>query len=128
METNLLRFIQILEGFKIKFKELHWNADSQHLHNLADEIYESLNQFQDEFAEEVFANYKKFESNSFKPIYGKTKLFIETLDKLTEFISIIKRKLVSHNDNSDIDNSGLIGLCDNYLHVFRKFQYLAKNF
>ena len=46
-------FLCVLEGFKTKFKNLHWSAYSNSIHVRVDELIDKISGYQDILAEEV---------------------------------------------------------------------------
>ncbi len=115
---NFFLALRKLEGFKIKFKELHWIATTKPEHDLCGEIYDALNEFQDEFAEQGFMVYGNFQPNTFIAISVYKENIFDTL-KLLKSFCIAVRRLIPANQ------VGQISLIDDFMGKVNKFQYLA---
>ena len=59
-------FLCVLEGFKTKFKNLHWSAYSNSIHVRVDELIDEISDYQDILAEEVQGIQGQFEPNFLK--------------------------------------------------------------
>ncbi len=107
-----------LEGFKVKFRELHWNAKLMSDHKLCDSLISSVTEFQDSFAEEGFPIFGKFNSGEFFPIQQFSDSTKETLFDLQTMIYNFKALL------TEPQYCSLSALCDNFLHEINKSIYL----
>lgn len=87
-QKDFFDFLRKLEAFKVRFKELHWNAGNTALHKLCDQVLDFLGEFQDEFAESGFIQFGKFSAGEFN---APTDLIVsETLkETLKELFSTI---------------------------------------
>jgi hypothetical protein len=122
MTTNQFKFaLIVLEAYKQRTKEIHWNAISIHEHKLADEVYLALNEFQDNFAEEGFIIFDKFNSLEFKTGTTNTSSsdLKDLLEKLKGTLIDIRIKMLS-------DEYGLLAIVDFFIHDVNKFIYLAE--
>lgn len=119
MKTIGLDYLGTLEGFKSKFKELHWTADSMVQHKLCDEVLDTLDGFQDSFAEELFGIYGKPSIGEF---VAKPKLNQDIPSALNEiFIETTSIREVIESEG----NEGLLAITDEFIHSINKFIYLA---
>lgn len=119
MDKNIhMVILGALEGFKIRFKELHWAAVTMVEHKLADDILSSLNSFQDEFAEEGFGIFGNPEIGDLIIEQIFTTNIIDTLDYLLNVLNQARKSAENF--------PGLLGITDAYIHDINKFKYLAK--
>ena len=51
-KSEFLSLLCTLEGFKVKFREFHWNTNLLSEHKLCDSVMDSIVDFQDNFAED----------------------------------------------------------------------------
>ena len=51
MNSKILTFINLLEGYKTAIKSLHWNSNSVAQHEKCDEVAEEIANFQDVVSE-----------------------------------------------------------------------------
>lgn len=110
-----------LEGFKIKFKEMHWITSNKNEHVLCDEINQAINEFQDSFAEEGLAIYSAFAPNTFLPILVEKTTVIDTLLLLTRFLDVVRGQILP----GSINEAGFLALIDEFIGKVTKFQYLS---
>lgn len=52
-QEAVLDFIKYIEGVRIRFRELHWSAERNSKHVLTDDIISSLEDFEDNIAEDL---------------------------------------------------------------------------
>lgn len=116
-------FLKDLEGYKVKFKELHWNAPTLNSHKLADSISDSLKEFQDSIAENGFSMNGKFANNTFFPNKIESSSVKETLILLTSTVIDFRRDVVV--DEQEINLNGILSVIDSYIHDLNKFLYLV---
>lgn len=119
METQkFLNYLNVLEGFKTVLKEQHWLAETLNNHQLVDNVLSSLNQFQDNFAEEGFIVFGTFAKNSFYSVKIANEDFEIILNKLTNLITNIRE--------DSLDFPGILAICDEFIHTLNKYKYLNK--
>lgn len=116
-------FLKDLEGYKVKFKELHWNALTLNSHKLADSISDSLKEFQDSIAEDGFSMNGKFVNNAFFPNKIESSTIKETLIMLTS--TVIDFRKENNILPQEIGLNGILSVCDAYIHDLNKFLYLV---
>ncbi len=105
-----------IEGFKSKFRELHWNAGLKSEHILCDDIMDSLTDFQDPFAESGFVFFGKLPTGTFIPETNYSQTIKEALKELLEVLYENKRLLVD-----DIKYCGLSAFVDDYINKVTRF-------
>jgi len=115
-KSDFLLLICYLEGFKTKFRELHWNAKLKSEHVLCDEIMDSIINFQDNFAEEGFTFFKKFNQGEFIPELNYSQTTISALNELLALLMENKILLIKN-----IEFCSLSALVDEMIHKVRKF-------
>jgi hypothetical protein len=119
-EIGFKEFLRTLEGYKSKFRELHWNAKLMSDHKLCDQIMSTIIEHQDEIAEEGFTIFGKFNFSEFQPICNcyanNTK---EALEELEVLIIDLKAAI-----NSDLQLCSISAILDVFLHDIRKYIYL----
>ena len=122
METsNFQELLQNLEGFKIKFRELHWNSTTLAEHKLCDSIMQSISEFQDEIAESGFGfGFTKFENDLFFPIQQYGNNCMEILE-LMDSMLITNKYLFALNDQFN----DFISIIDSFSLEIKKFKYLS---
>lgn len=120
-EDAVLEYIKNLEGYRIRMREIHWDARNNSLHKLADALMSDLEDYEDAIAED------------FMGLIGyriKVGAVVPKLPKSTEFKSLINEIL---NDTlrlksiiSDLPAwSGIANLIDDCVHNLQKSKYLA---
>jgi hypothetical protein len=119
-KSDFLSFLCSLEGFKVKFRELHWNAKNLSEHNLCDSIMSSITEYQDNIAEEGFTIFGKFSENEF---YGNLIFGNNTKEVLNQLLDIIyKQKILTTENNIFCSISSIL---DEFIHIIRKYIYLS---
>lgn len=119
LEDPFKEFICNLEGFKTKFKNLHWSAYNNSIHVRIDELIDIISDYQDILAEELQGIRGQFEPNFLK---GTNFDFtcphdaIATLiNKTTSFYSKIPEQY---------DYAGIKSECEAFLTQLHKYKYL----
>ena len=121
-QKDFFEFIQKLEGFKVRFKELHWNAIGTPEHLLIDRILDEISDFQDKFAETGFTVFGKFATGCFVAL---TELIVaentkDALQEVLETIFDVKELLINQPRLCDFS-----ALCDEGISLTRRLIYLA---
>lgn len=119
---RFLEHINFLEGYKVRIKELHWNADKLSTHDLCDEIAEHTLGYQDSIAEEGFVLFGKFEPGVFWPLEPSSTTINNLLNEMSNELILFKSEL--RDDSGKFD--GMLGNCDEFLHILNKFKYLTE--
>ena len=93
MKTNILNYINKLQGYKTAIKNLHWSSKYMSEHKLLDEIADSVANNQDEIAEMCQGLYGKIKINELKPkrykITNSKKMLFDLLRDTKSFNSSI---------------------------------------
>lgn len=112
-------FLNTLEGFKTRCKNLHWSAPKKNIHVYLDEFLEVLIGYQDALAEEYMGIKGQFPPNI---IIGtpseatNSKFFIEGVrEKTLEFYKSIPGEVLY---------AGIKSECETFIHNINKYTYL----
>lgn len=120
--SPFINYVCLLEGYKTKFKNLHWSALNDPVHLRIDEFLSKIGDYQDLIAEETQGIYQDFPPNSIK---GKD---IQDIDPITN----IKNLLESTNSFYRFLGDGIVYVgmrsnievfitdCNKYIYLLRK--------
>lgn len=114
-----INFINRLEGWKTKCKNLHWAAPKKNIHVYLDDFLEILSDYQDSLAEEIQGILGHIAPNK---IIGTPSDVLNAM----EFILEIKNctlKFYSAIPDS-IEYAGVRSECENFIHNIWKYKYL----
>ena len=119
-QESFFAFIQQLEGYKVKFRELHWNTSLLSEHKLCDAIMGEITENQDKIAESCFPIFGKFETNSFNatPVFGTT--VIECLENLLNDVMELKLLL-----DGDVNFCNVDARIDTFIESIKIWQNLT---
>lgn len=120
-KSGLMSFINELEGYKTRFKNLHWSAQNDAIHVRIDELSSELASFQDEVAEVIQGVYGQFGPNV---LSGTPVSQPNPIDALKDL-----QISVANFHKSIIDKPELIGLVasvESFMTVLNKYTYLFK--
>lgn len=119
VKGTIIEFINKLEGWKTKCKNLHWSAPKKNIHTYLDEFLSILSDYQDELAEETMGIFERFQPNVLKGIGSDTlnaiDFIIEVKDNTLEFYNSLPE---------DIEYSGIVSECESFIHNINKYRYL----
>ena len=114
-----INFLNQLEGWKTKCKNLHWAAPKKNIHVYLDEFLDVLSDYQDSLAEEYMGILGKMQSNSIKGIPS---------DKLNaiDFIKEVRNGTLDFYNKipGDIIYAGIRSECETFIHNILKYKYL----
>ncbi len=112
-------FLCVLEGFKTKFKNLHWSAYNNSIHVRIDELIEEISDYQDILAEEVQGIYGQFEPNFLKGTNFDFNCPHETINNL------ISRTDSFYSELPESPNfAGVRSECEAFITNLHKYKYL----
>lgn len=128
----VIEFIAILEGYAIRIKEFHWNADNKSLHETAEKAYDLVYTLEDSIAEDMMGwTGSKINPGSINPIFPTVTYDISQEDIALNFYDILK--MLKDNAfsfyNKIENNNNFIGIrseLENFLHEISQLIYLAK--
>lgn len=118
MNTEIIKYIEKIEGYKTAIKNLHWAAKNMSEHKLMDEFSDILNEYEDELAEVAQGVYGKIKLNGIKPKYYK----IHSSKKC--FSDILKDTNNFHNTLKGDKLKGLRSVVESFLADVDKYIYL----
>lgn len=108
--------------YALSTKKIHYSTDSNHGHELADELYDIIFEFADELAEQTFGYYGKPEFNDMnleQNIYNE-----KDLNKICQrAIDVIEPLRTEFNKNEKL--SGIVSLIDDFKGKLSKTSFLG---
>lgn len=112
-------FINQIEGWKTKCKNLHWAAPKQNIHIYLDEFLDILSDYQDNLAEGYMGICGKMAPNVIRGFS------CEALDAL-KFIKEVKIKTIEFYDNIPQETiyKGIASECETFIQNINKYDYL----
>jgi len=116
-----INYLNILEGYKTKIKNLHWAAFGLNIHVKLDDLLGTLDGYQDSIAEDCMGIYGKMAPNV---ISGVACSHIDPLSTLEG----LKEKVITFYDGLEIkaEMSGIKSETEVFIHDLNKFTYLFK--
>lgn len=115
-----ISFLNKLEGWKTKCKNLHWAAPKKNIHVYLDEFLEVLSDYQDSLAEEYQGLLGHMQPNAIKGIPS------DTLNAI-DFINEIKACTADFYKQIPCDcplHAGIRSECETFIHNVLKYKYL----
>lgn len=114
-----INFLNRLEGWKTKCKNLHWAAPKKNIHVYLDEFLEVLSDYQDGLAEGYMGVLGRMQPNVIKGIPS------DTLDAYA-FIAEVKAMTLSFYDKIPQDTiyKGITSECETFIQNINKYDYL----
>ena len=114
-----INFLNQLEGWKTKCKNLHWAAPKKNIHVYLDEFLGILSDYQDGLAEEYQGLLGHMQPNVIKGIESNT---LNAID----FIKEVKSNTYKYYDNIPEGTSyaGIKSECETFIHNILKYKYL----
>lgn len=114
-------FINVIEGWKTKCKNLHWSAPKKNIHVYLDEFLAILSDYQDSIAEDYQGILGQMQPNAVKGTPSETLNAIdfikEVADKTMEFYSSIPE---------DTAFVGIKSETETFIHNIYKYTYLFR--
>ena len=114
-----INFLNQLEGWKTKCKNLHWSAPKKNIHVYLDEFLSVLSDYQDGLAEEYQGLLGHMQPNVIK---GTPCDCLNAID----FINEVKSNTYKYYDNIPEGTSyaGIKSECETFIHNILKYKYL----
>lgn len=114
-----LTFINRLEGWKTKCKNLHWAAPKKNIHVYLDEFLAILSDYQDSLAEEYQGLLGHMQPNAVKGIPSEV---LNAPDMILE----IKIETLKFYETipTGVEYSGIRSECETFIHNILKYKYL----
>lgn len=114
-----INFINLLEGWKTKCKNLHWAAPKKNIHVYLDEFLDILSEYQDGLAEGYMGILGKMQPNAVKGIPS------ESLNAI-DFIGEVLRGTIAFYDKIPQETvyKGIVSECETFIQNINKYKYL----
>lgn len=116
---KFINFINQIEGWKTKCKNLHWAAPKKNIHVYLDDFLDVLSDYQDSLAEGYMGILGQMAPNAVKGIP------CECLNAI-DFINEVKVKTVEFYDSLPTETiyKGIASECETFIQNINKFHYL----
>lgn len=117
--TKFIDFINRLEGWKTKCKNLHWASLKKNIHTYLDDFLTVLSEYQDGLAEEEMGIYGRMLPNV---IVGTTSMATNA----KEFIDEVRTATLAFYEGlpQDALHAGIRSECETFIHNINKYRYL----
>lgn len=114
-----INFLNQLEGWKTKCKNLHWAAPKKNIHVYLDEFLDILSDYQDSLAEEYQGILGHMQPNVIKGIPSD---MLNALD----FIKEVRNGTIDFYEKIPKDTiyAGIRSECETFIHNILKYKYL----
>lgn len=114
-----INFLNQLEGWKTKCKNLHWAAPKKNIHVYLDEFLNILSDYQDSLAEGYMGILGKMQPNAIK---GTSSESLNAFD----FINEVKTATIAFYDKIPQDTiyKGITSECETFIQNINKYKYL----
>ena len=114
-----INFLNQLEGWKTKCKNLHWSAPKKNIHIYLDEFLSILSDYQDGLAEGYQGILGKMAPNAIKGISSNTL-------NATDFIQEVKLGTLKFYENIPQETvyKGITSECETFIQNINKYIYL----
>ena len=114
-------FLNRLEGWKTKCKNLHWAAPKKNIHVYLDEFLEILSDYQDSLAEGYMGILGRMQPNAINGVQSNT---LNALD----FINEVKLNTLSFYDRLPKETvyKGITSECETFIQNINKYDYLFR--
>lgn len=118
-ENQYKEFLCVLEGFKTKFKNLHWSAYSNSIHVRIDELIDKISEYQDILAEEIQGIQGQFDPNFLKGTNFDFNCPHEAITNLISRTDSFYSKLPQSSDFAGVKSE-----CEAFITSIHKYKYL----
>lgn len=114
-----INFLNRLEGWKTKCKNLHWAAPKKNIHVYLDEFLEVLSNYQDSLAEEYQGILGHMQPNVIKGIPSD-------MLNAQDFIKEVRNGTIDFYEKipSETIYAGVRSECETFIHDILKYKYL----
>ena len=118
-EDTVLRFINTIEGWKTRCKNLHWAAPEQSIHAYLDDFLTVLSGYQDGLAEEYMGIIGKMQPTAVTGVPCNS-------TNAMEFIKQVRLKTLDFYStlSSNSIYAGVRSECETFIHEINKYNYL----
>lgn len=116
----VLRFIQYIEGVRIRMREIHWETTNDAKHRLTNDYIDKLESYEDELAEDLMG------TCGFRIKVGEV---IPLMPKSTDLCSLMKEVLCAVINliaslEGIVEFKGIVSVLDNISHDLSKGEFL----
>ena len=120
-EEAMIDFIKYIEGVRIRLRELHWAAERNSKHVLTDSIIKSLEDFEDNIAEDLMGVFDfRIEVGAIVPTMTNQVELIPLLNELYDHLVSICASV-----ENDKRFGGIVNEIEDLMHDVNKWKYLA---
>lgn len=114
-----INFLNQIEGWKTRCKNLHWAAPKKNIHEYLDDFLSILQEYQDSIAEDYMGIEGKMSPDAIKGIPCDC-------TNANEFIREVKDKTIEFYNSlpSEVVYKGIASETENFIHNVNKFKYL----
>lgn len=112
-------FLNKLEGWKTKCKNLHWSAPKRNIHIYLDEFLDILNDYQDGLAEGIMGILGKLQPNVIKGTESNTLNAIDFINEIQQLTLEFYNKIPQ-----DVIYKGITSECETFIQNINKYKYL----
>lgn len=114
-----INFLNKLEGWKTKCKNLHWAAPKKNIHVYLDEFLDILSDYQDNLAEGYMGILGKMQPNVIKGIPSDSLNAIDFINEIKETTIIFYDKIPQ-----ETVYKGIASECETFIQNINKYKYL----
>lgn len=114
-----INFINRLEGWKTKCKNLHWAAPKRNIHVYLDDFLEIISDYQDSLAEEMQGILGHMSPNKISGIESDA---LNAMDFILEVKNFTLKFYSSIPDS--VEYAGIRSECETFIHNIWKYKYL----
>lgn len=114
-----INFINRLEGWKTKCKNLHWAAPKRNIHVYLDDFLEIISDYQDSLAEEMQGILGHISPNKISGIESDA---LNAMDFILEVKNFTLKFYSSIPDS--VEYAGIRSECETFIHNIWKYKYL----
>lgn len=114
-----INFLNQLEGWKTKCKNLHWAAPKKNIHVYLDEFLDIMSDYQDSIAEDYQGILGHMQPNVIKGVPCESLNGIDFIKEVS-----IKTKEFYNKIPSDLDYVGIKSETETFIHNIKKYKYL----
>lgn len=116
---DVYKYINLLEGYKTRIKNLHWSSSNINMHTKLDELLDIVTDYQDNLAEEVMGIFGKFNSFMLRGteciIINPNILIVDIINSTNVFYKTISEDAIFAGIKSELET---------FIHVLNKYNYL----
>ena len=114
-----INFLNQIEGWKTKCKNLHWAAPKKNIHKDLDDFLKVLSDYQDSIAEDYQGTFERFQPNILKGIPCDCLNAIDFIREITT-----KTKEFYNKITDDVDYVGIKAETETFIHNIKVYTYL----